>query len=532
MRVKAFLGVPVYTMDGQQSVHEALVVVGDRIGFLGSTADALGKYPEAEKIELREGCILPGFIDAHLHLQEFSLLFDDLDMSAKESRDAFLERIEETCADIDKESDIWITGGGADITLLNSLSRHDLDKVFPDNPLILYGRGMHSMLVNSAALTACRIDSSRQNPLHGIIERDSSGNPTGMLRGRACELVVRHIPEYKTVSTLSAMEKGIDKLVACGVTTFCDISQNRADSTMRTLMKLYHMDKLKARGVLMFGDRAAARLGSMGIQSLFGNEKVRIGGSELILDGSLPTMTAYMSRPYGDMASTGMLLMEEQELLHILKRSYGDYIWAGVHANGDRAAEIALRVYERLGQEEGIPELLKRIEHAQSLKDEDIEKITATGVIPVMCPEHISIDREFALSYLGPHARLQHRLGSIVASGATLAIGSDAPVGDINPLNGIYAAVERKDIHEGPELRFFPRERIQLGDALFAYTRGSAAAIGLERELGSLEQGKYADLVVLSKDILGHDIGALHHVRVMLTMVGGDTVYAHEREKD
>jgi len=528
MSVKAFLGVPVYTMDGQFSVQEALVVKGDRVGFLGSTADALRRFPEAEKIELKEGCILPGFIDAHLHLQDFSLLVNDLDLYAEKQREDLLERVREAASERDR--DAWITGGGADLALLNGLNRDDLDAVCPNNPLVMYSRGMHSMLVNSAALSACHIDASRQNPLRGTIERDATGRLTGILRGRATELVGRHIPEKKTKSIQTAMEKGIDKLVARGVTTFCDCSMHKTDMTMRTLMKFNHTQKLKARGVLMFNDRAAARLGSMGIQSLFGNDKVKIGGCKVILDGSLSTMTAYMSKPYVGMASTGMLLMEEQELHQILKRSYADYIWAGVHANGDRAVEIALRVYDRLGQEVGIPKLLKRIEHAQSLKDEDIEKVYQTGVIPVVCPVHIPIDRDYALSYLGPNARLQHRLGSLIAAGATLAIGSDAPLGSINPLHGIYAAVERKDFREGPELRFFPRERIQLRDALLAYTRGSAAALGLERELGSLEPGKYADLVVLSKDIFGHDAEALADINVTLTVVGGDTVYEGEND--
>ena len=143
---------------------------------------------------------------------------------------------------------------------------------------------------------------------------------------------------------------------------------------------------------------------------------------------------------------------------------------------------------------------------------------------------HIPIDRGKALSCLGPDARLQHRLGSLTAAGATLAIGSDAPVGSINPFHGIYAAVERKDFNEGPELRFFPKERIQLRDAFLAYTRGSAAALGLEKELGSLEPGKYADLVVLSQDVLSQDAEVLADIEVKLTLVGGETVYEGEND--
>jgi hypothetical protein len=338
------------------------------------------------------------------------------------------------------------------------------------------------------------------------------------------------MPEEKTKTVQSAIAQGIDKLVAEGVTTFCDCSIYNTDLLMRTLMRLYSQEKLKARAVLMFGDRYAVRLGAMGIQSLFGNEKVKLGGCKLILDGSLSSRSAFMSKPYIGGESSGMLLMEEGELHQILKRSSADYIWTGVHAIGDRAVEIALRVYGKLGKEVGIPKLVKRIEHAQSINDGDLEKFSVAGVIPVVNPGHIPYDRKNALTYLGPDARLQHRLGSLVSAGATLAIGSDAPVGSINPFYGIYAAVERKDFNEGPELRFFPKERIGLRDALTAYTRGGAEALGLEGEIGSLEPGKYADFVVLSHDVFSMDIETLDNVEVKLTLVGGGIVYKGEND--
>jgi predicted amidohydrolase YtcJ len=290
-------------------------------------------------------------------------------------------------------------------------------------------------------------------------------------------------------------------------------------------MRLYHRRELLCRAVLMYDDRMAYRLGSMGIQSSFGNDRVRVGGCKVILDGSLSSKTGYMSRPYAGGESMGMLLMEEDELHHILKRSYTDYIWAAVHAIGDRAVEIALRCYERIGREVGVPKLLKRIEHAQSLKDEDIGRFPEIGVIPVVNPIHIPFDRHNALNYLGPDARLQHRLRSLIEAGADIAIGSDAPVGAANPLHGIYAAAERKDFEEGPELRFYPHERISLSDAVYAYTMGSAAAIGMESSLGSLEEGKLADFVVLSKDIFSSGTEALRDCRVELTVVGGRIVH-------
>ncbi len=526
--MKAFFGVPVYTMDENQSVQETLVVEGDRVRFVGRRDEAIRSYPNAEPVELANGCIFPGFIDAHLHLREFSLLFRDVDLSAIRRRDEFLDRVRDAASG--KTEGDWMIGGGANPSIIRGMSKSDLDSICPEIPLVIYSWDMHTILVNSATLTECHIDTSRQDPLGGRIDRDTSGKPIGILRERAVELVKRHMPEEKTKTVQSAIAQGIDKLVARGVTTFCDCSVYNTDLLMHTLMRLYSQEKLKVRAVLMFGDRYAVRLGSMGMQSLFGNEKVKIGGCKLILDGSLSSRSAFMRRPYIGGESSGMLLMEESELHQILKRSYADYLWTGVHAIGNRAVEIALRVYEKLGKEVGIPKLLKRIEHAQSINDEDIEKFSSVGVIPVVNPVHIPYDRKSALAYLGPDARLQHRLGSLVATGATLAIGSDAPVGSINPFHGIYAAVERKDFDEGPELRFFPKERIGLRDALAAYTRGSAAALGLESGIGSLEPGKYADFVVLSHDILNMDVETLGNVKVRLTYVGGEIVYEGEND--
>jgi len=528
MATMILTGVPIYTMDGQQSVCEALVIEDERIRYTGDSAEAKKRYPDAEAVVIEKGCILPGFIDAHMHLRDFALLFRDLDLSSVRLKDELLERVQMTVAD--REKDKWITGGGASFRLLESVHREDLDAVTPHNPLVLYSRDMHSMLVNTAVLAHCHIDDSRQDPMGGKIERDTSDRPSGILRERAIDLVKRHIPEEQTVAVQSAIGQGVEKLLSCGVTTLCDCSIYAPDLLMHTLMKRYHQGKLLCRAVVMYDDRLSVRLGSMGIQSLFGNNKVKVGGCKLILDGSLSSMTAAMSRPYVGKGTTGMLLMEENELYQILKRSYNDHLWAGVHAIGDRAVEIALRVFQKIGKEIDVPKLPKRIEHAQTLNDEDVGKFADTGIIPVVNPAHIPFDRMHALAYLGSRARLEHRIGSLLEAGATLAMGSDAPVGPVNPLYGLYAAVERKDFEEGPEFRFFPRECIELGDALYAYTMGSAAAVGMEHELGSLEKGKYADIVVLSHDVFKTEIGILRDIKVQMTIVGGEIVYDTRRK--
>ncbi|MGQ9615301.1 MAG: amidohydrolase [Spirochaetota bacterium] len=523
MGQKLFYGVPVYTMDHSKSVQEALVVDMGRIIFTGDMDEALRLYPEAERVELKGGCLLPGFFDTHLHLRDFSLLFTDLDLTSLRDWEEILKMIEEVVRG--KKEDEWIVAGGAEAVILDGVTRHDLESVSPLNPVILYGRDLHSVLVNSVALRASGIDEFRQNPVGGTIVRDKGGRLTGLLRERAVDIVRRVKPPEKIDKLLSAIERGMGRLLKYGITGFCDCSINEPQSLLGILMRIWRNGGLHQRAVVMFGDRDAYRLGTLGVQSGFGNEFLRIGGCKFILDGSLSSRTAYMSRPYRGGESCGMPMMDEQELYQVLKRSSNSFFWSAIHAIGDKANEIALNSFERIGKEKESPKLIRRIEHAQTLKDVDVVRFALLDVMAVVNPVHIPFDRENALRYMGDDAKLLHRLKSLYESGASLAIASDAPAGSVDPFRGIYAAVERRDFDEGPELRFFPKEKLSLDDAVYAYTMGGARAVGVEDKLGSIESGKYADFIHISRDIFREGISALKEVEVLQTWVDGEVVY-------
>ncbi len=522
MKVKILYGAPVYTMDEAGSRVEA-VVFDTEIKFVGDKGAAMRLFPEGEVIEFRGGCILPGFIDSHLHLRDLSLLFKDLDLTQVYDRETLIQLVGEVASG--KGENEWVFGGGVDFSILVQLTKKELDGVSPKNPVLLYSRDMHSALVNSAALDRAGIDRSRGDLIGGRIERGPDGSITGILKERAIDLVKKHLSYQEVTDGHRAIEGGINKLVREGITTFCDCSIHGTGSLMHALLELNSRGKMNMRAVVMFSDREASRLGAMGIRSQFGNESIRIGGCKLILDGSLSSLTGYMSRPYRGGKNRGILLMNERELYQVLERSYSDLIWVGVHAIGDKANEIALDAFEKLGTEKKVPNLLKRIEHAQTLRDVDIDRFPSIGVIPVVNPVHIPFDRKTALLFMDADARLQHRLGSLLAAGATLAIGSDAPVASVNPFHGIYPAVERKDFNDGQELRFFPHEAIQLTDAVYAYTMGGAKALGLAEEIGSIELGKYADLIHLSHDIFTRGVQSLKRVEVLHAFIGGRLIY-------
>lgn len=523
MIVKIFYGVPVYTMDEKKSVHESVVSVNGQIDFVGPLKSAIERYPGAERIPFDKGCILPGFIDAHIHLREFSMLYRDLDLSAVEDDSRAVELIEEKVSTYEKG--VWVAAGGLPQAFIERLTAEDLDAVSPDNPVIVYSMDLGTALVNRQAMETAGIDEGRNDPLRGKIEKDERGSPNGILRDRAIDIVRKKIPDRSGQEPETVLESGIKKLSKNGITSFCDCSQGQLSYTLRSLLGLYKRQDLKTKAVLFIGELEAADLGRTGVPSGFGGGHIRLGGAKLILDGSLSTLTGYMSEPYTSSGSNGLLLIEEAELQSILRRVYSHGIWASIQATGDRANTIALDGFEKASGEKDLPDTIKRIEYARVLRDEDLGRFAELGVAAVGNPARIPLDRQRAIELLGPKAKLVYRYAGLVRAGAAFGIGSDAPMASVDPLHAIYCAVERKDYTDGPEVRFYPKERLSVAEAVNSYTVQNAAVCGLSEETGSLEEGKCADMVHLSRDIFVQDSEKLRDTRVLHTVIEGDVAW-------
>ncbi len=523
MIVRIFYGVPVYTMDEKKSVHESVVSVNGRIDFVGPLKSAMERYPGAEHVPFDKGCILPGFIDAHIHLREFSMLYRDLDLSIAEDETQAIELIGEKVAGY--ENGKWVAAGGLPQAFIERLTAKDLDAVSPDNPIIVYSMDLDTALVNRQAMEIAGIDEGQKDPLRGKIETDELNRPNGILRDRAIDLVRKKIPDRDGRDAEPAFDSGMEKLSMNGITSFCDCSQDPLSYSLRGLLGLYQKQKFRTKAVLLFGEHEAAELGRSGVPSGFGSSRLRLGGLKLIMDGSLSTLTGYMSEPYRSSGSNGILLLEEEELTTLLRRAYTHGIWASVQATGDRANAIALDSFEKVMRETNVPDMLKRIEHARALRDEDVERFVELGVAAVGNPIRIPLDRKRAIEHLGPNAALLYRYARLVHAGAVFGIGSDAPMGSVDPLRAIYCAVERKDYGDGPEVRFYPKERLTVAEAVYAYTVQNAAVCGLSEEAGSLKEGKCADIVHLSSDIFVQDSEKLRDTRVLHTVIEGDVAW-------
>jgi len=523
MKRKIFYGVPIYTMDPDRSIQQAVVVMNGEIEYVSANPnEAHTLYPDADLVELSGGCLIPGFVDAHLHLREYSILFKDFDLTSAVHGEELLSGVQSALSEKKKEE--WFWAAGVAKHLLFSLRKEDIDTISPNNPVVLFASDISMAAANSIALAKAGIDQSRSDPLGGRIGRDSSGDPNGLLYDRAVELLRKALPEEKTKVVDSSIEKGLSKMLTYGLTTICDCSTQLGSESVRTLMKLLWKNRLKTRVVIMFGERDALRLGEIGFISHFGNDRLRMGGFFVSIDGSFSTLTAYMRSGYRGGSSNGLLLMDEEELSTVMRNQFSHYFWGAVQCVGDGANEIAMKVFNRIGSEVGVPRLLKRIDMACALNDGDIEAMSRNEVIPVMVPGHITTDRERAIRTLGADARLLYRFRSVLDSGAHLAFASDSPYASVNPLDGIYSAVERRGWGDGPELRFYPKESVSIAEAVYAYTMGSARACGMDTEVGSIELGKHADLVHLSHDIFSDDATSLKDARVLGVFVGGEPV--------
>ncbi len=525
MEVKIITGVPVYTMDEKNTVVEAVAIVGDKIDFVGRFEDAKSRYSYGEIIKLDKGAVLPGFIDPHIHLFNFSMMFKDIDLSGITDREDLIDKIKDSIGK-KKESE-WIIGGGLEPDILNYITRFDIDRAVPFHPVILYTRDLHTVLVNTRTLEISGIDQSQRDPVGGRIERDGKGNITGVLRERAIELVSKSMEKPDLKSSVRALKMGMDKLLSLGITTIGEATADVSVPVNRYLMSLWRAKNLPIRVSVMFGESELEFIERMRIVSDFGDEFLRIGGLKIILDGSLSSLTGYMRKPYLTTNSNGVLFYSEDELYRILRRAYTSYLWSAIHATGDKANEIAIRVYERLIKDRSIPKLIKRIEHAQTLSEDDVKGFASMNIIAVVNPSHIPLDRGVAVKYLGKDSKNMYRLRSLLKSGCQIAIASDAPVVFPDPFYSIYCAVERKGYDDGPELRFYPKERITLEDALKAHTVNASIACGMNDITGSIEVGKKADLIHISKDIVRDGSDALKNVRVLKTFVNGELVFGN-----
>jgi predicted amidohydrolase YtcJ len=530
-----FINGNIYTGNEGAPRAEAVAVKAGRIIFVGSNAEA-AKYKEGARItDLKGGTVLPGLTDSHCHIFGIGAREVTLNLEGTTSLDDFLSKVKERVAKTPKGE--WVTGRGWIETFWKPQvfpTRADLDKVSPDNPVFLTRADGHGAVANSAALKIAGVTKETPNPFGGEILKDKkSGEPLGMLLDHAQELVGQRIPPPPAAEKEKALLLGVKRSIELG---WCQIQNAGSVSAEVDLMRrLCDEGKIKLRiyNAVYGPGEAATRLLADGLgqsTGLFTNRTIKIP-----FDGSLGSRSAALLEPYADAETSGFLTQKEEELRPMLEEALRRGIQVETHAIGDKANRVILDLYEKAlksvpPEKRKIREPRWRVEHAQVLSAADIPRFAKLGVIASMQPSHAISDLFFAPSRLGKD-RLAgaYAWQSLLKSGAIIAGGSDAPVERGEPMIEFYAAVARKSLKGESGDGWHPEQAVSREQALKMFTSWPAYAAFEEKEKGSIEIGKVADLTVLSKDIIKIPEPEILTTTCAMTVIGGEVVFENNR---
>ena len=523
-----------YTLSEDHPHAEAIVIRGDRIAFVGSNdeAEALAG-PQAKRMDLGGKTVIPGLADSHVHLSGVGYRELTLNLEGTSSLAEMLARVGERAGQA--RPDEWIIGRGwieAQWDPPVFPTRFDLDKVAPNNPVWLVRVDGHGAVANSRALEIAGVTKATPDLPDGEVMRDAAtGEPAGMLLDRAKSLVQKHLPVEDPARHREALVLGARTMIERGWTEV-SIAGNSFQE-VDILRQLFEEGALGIRVYDNIGGPGAAadRLLDQGPTLRAHDGRFTLRGIKVVADGALGSKGAALLEDYSDHDGRGLLLWEEDDLLPLYERALREGIQIQTHAIGDRANRLILDLYERAFEsvpaaERKVADPRWRIEHAQIVHPDDIPRFGQLKVIPSMQASHAITDFHFAKNRLGA-ARLRgaYAWRSMIDAGSIIAGGSDAPVEKGDPMVEFYAAVARKDLHGFSAAYWHPEEALTREEALKMLTLWPAYAAFEEDVRGTIETGKWADLTILSKDIMTIPEDEIPDTECVMTIVVGRVVF-------
>ena len=529
----------ILTIDPSFSIAEAIAVRGGTIIAVGSNTEIRRLAGSGTVVDgLGGATILPGLIDAHNHLLSTSQVLTQLQLYDCRSIPEILERVQQrSCLAQPGE---WIIGKGWDESLLEEKrhpTRWELDQVSPENPVVLH-RVWNKLVANSLAIRAAGVNRATPDPpadeiYAGSFERDpESGEPAGLFRDRAKELILRAVPATTHNQLIDALAVGTRAYNAVGLTGVGE--PGLGPKELRAYQAARASGRLTVRTDMLLGawgfvsatrePELKSWIEEMGVFGGFGDDVLRLGGVKFMLDGGVGDRTARMSQSYaGELDNYGQWAVDPEAYPELVRWVH-DLGWSiDTHTCGDAAQELAVRSIISAQQAAPNPALRHRVHHAYVPTRETV-RLMGQHRIPALVsnPFIVHLGESFVASLGEERAARALPMASYLRAGVPLAGTSDSPIADFNPWTGIYAAVARKTI---TGRQFDLSEAIDVRDALRSYTMGGAYALGLEQARGSLEPGKVADLIQIDRDPLTVDAEALRSTRVERTMVAGRWVY-------
>ncbi len=521
----------IYTLDHASPVVEALAVRDGRIVAAGRTEELRDAFSALRRIDLGGRTVVPGFVDSHIHLPSYGISLRRVDLrSARTLREA----VALVAAAVKRErSGAWVQGRGWDKNVWPEgrfPAKEDLDPVSPDHPVILSSKDGHLIWVNSAALRLAGVDRRTPDPPGGEIVRDARGEPTGILKEEATQVIWRVVPP----DGAETVERGITDATAAlhrwgivGVHNFVGADTTDGAAAFAAFQRLQAGRTLTLRVWATVPVSALDAAADAGMRTGSGDAWLRVGPVKIFSDGTLGSQTASMLDPFdGPAGTTGTAIHSREELSALVARAVTRGFWCAIHAIGDRANRWVLDAYEanleasrRLGARH-------RIEHVQLLHPDDLPRLARLGVTASMQPIHATSDRDIAERYWGARSRFAYAWRALLDRGTLLVFGSDAPVETPDVFQGLYAAVRRRRATEPGGVSWHPEQALTVEEALRAYTVGPAYASGQEDVRGTLGVGRLADFIAVGRDLLRVAPEEMLHARVDATVIGGEIVYA------
>ncbi|MBY0460961.1 MAG: amidohydrolase, partial [Gemmataceae bacterium] len=520
----------VWTGDAKSSEAQAVAVWRDRVVKVGTDADVKALAGSGTKlIDLKGGRLVPGFYDSHVHFLGGGLSLARVDLKDAKDEAEFGKRL--VAFDKNTSRERWLLGGlwDHDRTFGGKLpTAATLDKYVKERPVFIRRYDGHMGLANSAALKVAGITADTKDPPGGVIDRLADGKtPSGILKDNAMSLVERVIPEPGDEEIREGILAAQKAAAEVGVTSVQDLDGNTPETrrkVFRIYQKLAREGRLTCRIDLRWPIALHKELANAGLTADFGNDFVRVGGVKGFMDGSLGSSTAKMFAPYEkEPKNTGVYVTEPDQMRAHIRGADAAGLNVCVHAIGDEANAVLLDLFAEVAKQNGPKDRRFRIEHVQHLRPEDYKRFKELGVTASMQPYHVADDGRWAEGRIGAkRCASSYAYRSLLDSGATLAFGSDWPVAPLDPLPGLDAAVNRRTLDGNHPGGWFPDQRITVTEAMRAYTLGSAFAGFQEKDRGSIEAGKLADFVLLSRDIFADaEKGKIGATKVLLTVVGG-----------
>jgi len=523
----------IYTVDVARPVASAIAVRGDRIMFVGSDIEARALAGTSTRvIDLGGNTVVPGIIDAHAHLLGFGRLLREVNLAGAESYEEVIARVVEWAKTVQPGE--WIAGRGWDQTrwATKEFPTHEaLTRALPNNPVALGRIDGHALLVNAKAMELGGVSARTRDPSGGRILRLASGAPSGVFIDNAKDLISRAIPAPSVEEKRRAILAAIAECNRWGLTGIHDAGQDAA--TIQIYEELARANNFNLRNYVMISDPGDLGTAARNSYLMRGPQSGLFGGRiwtrsvKLYSDGALGSRGAALLTPYSDeRTNSGLLVSQPEHITRMAEFGLRRGFQVNVHAISDRGNRIALDAFESaLGK---IPTANHRfrIEHAQVISEQDIPRFARLGVIPSMQATHQTSDMRWAEARVGPERiRGAYAWRSLLNTGVIIPNGTDFPVEEVNPLLTFHAAVTRQDPAGAPPGGWRPEEKMTRQEALQSMTIWPAYAGFQESVIGSLTPGKYADFVILDRDIMQIPDSEILSARVLSTWLGGKQVY-------